>query len=154
MLPDIQVLQKIIRETAKQEILSRFNQIDFSIKDDGSIVTEADLAADKRICDALLNQYPNIDFLSEEMELEEQENLLHSASQLWILDPLDGTSNFASGLPLFATSLALIVDGEVQLGIIYDVIRDEMFTAIKGQGAYFNDQELICKPNYPRSGNH
>lgn len=145
MLPDIDVLKKIIRETAKEEILPRFNRTDYSIKDDGSIVTEADLAADNRIRKSLMAAYPEIAFLSEEMELEEQEALLRSSSQLWIIDPLDGTSNFAAGLPLFATSLALIVNGEVQIGISYDVMRDEMFSAVKGQGAYLNDQPLKCK---------
>ena len=145
MLPDIEILKIIIRDTAKEEILPRFNNISYDVKDDGSLVTEADLAADKRICQALAKAYPEIAFLSEEMELEEQQALLASSPQLWCLDPLDGTSNFAAGFPLFATSLALIVDGEVQIGISYDVIRDEMFSAIKGQGAYLNNELLKCK---------
>lgn len=145
MLPDIKVLKRIIRETAKEEILPRFNRIDYNIKDDGSIVTEADLAADKRIRQALLEAYPDIAFLSEEMELAEQQKLIQSSTKLWILDPLDGTSNFAAGLPIFASSLALIVNGEVHIGISYDVNRDEMFSAVKGKGAYLNDKQLKCK---------
>ena len=157
MLPDLETLKKIIRDTAQEEILPRFNQSNYEIKDDGSLVTEADLAANKRIRNALAKEYPEIAFLSEEMSLEEQQALLEpSASikplenikpsnQLWCLDPLDGTSNFAAGLPLFATSLALIVDGEVQIGISYDVVRDEMFSAIKNKGAWLNNDELKCK---------
>ncbi len=145
VLPDLDVLKNIIRDTANDEILPRFNCIDYNIKDDGSIVTEADLAANNRIRQALLSLYPNIAFLSEEMELAEQEELLQSSKKLWILDPLDGTSNFSAGLPLFATSLALIVDGEVQIGITYDVNKDEMFSAVKGKGAYLNDQPLKYK---------
>ena len=144
ILPDIEVLKKIIRETANEEILPRFNRISYEVKDDGSIVTEADLAADKRIRNSLAKSYPNIAFLSEEMEPEEQEGLLKTSTQLWCLDPLDGTSNFAAGFPIFATSLALIVNGEVQIGISYDVVRDEMFSAIKGQGAWLNDKPLEC----------
>ncbi|MBT8134005.1 MAG: inositol monophosphatase, partial [Gammaproteobacteria bacterium] len=60
------------------------------------------------------------------------------------IDPLDGTNNYAAGLPFFAVSVALIIDQQQYLGLIYDPIRDEMFTAIKGQGAYLNDQ-LINK---------
>lgn len=145
MLPDLEILKKIIRDTAKEEILPRFNSISYQIKDDGSLVTEADLAADKRIRKALALAYPEIAFLSEEMEYEEQQALLKSSPQLWCLDPLDGTSNFAAGFPLFATSLALIVDGEVKIGITYDVVRDEMFSAVKGQGAYLNNEPLKCK---------
>ena len=145
MLPDLEILKKIIRDTAKEEILPRFNSISYEIKDDGSLVTEADLAADKRIRKALALAYSEIAFLSEEMEYEEQQALLKSSPQLWCLDPLDGTSNFAAGFPLFATSLALIVDGEVKIGITYDVVRDEMFSAVKGQGAYLNNEPLKCK---------
>ena len=147
ILPDIEVLKKIIRETAKEEILPRFNRIGYEVKDDGSIVTEADLAADKRIRDSLASAYPNVAFLSEEMEPEKQEELIKTSTLLWCLDPLDGTSNFAAGFPVFATSLALIVNGEVQIGITYDVVRDEMFSAIKGQGAWLNDKSLECISN-------
>jgi len=145
MLPDLEILKKIIRDTAQEEILPRFNSISYKIKDDGSLVTEADLAADKRIREALAQAYPAIAFLSEEMELEEQHVLLTTSPQLWCLDPLDGTSNFAAGFPLFATSLALIIDGEVQIGISYDAVRDEMFSAVKGLGAWLNNEPLKCK---------
>lgn len=145
LLPDLKILKKIIRDTASEEILPRFNKISYEIKDDGSLVTEADLAADKRIREALALAYPEIAFLSEEMELEQQQALLEKSSQLWCLDPLDGTTNFAAGFPMFATSLALIVDGEVQIGISYDVVRDEMFSAVKGQGAWLNNEPLKCK---------
>jgi myo-inositol-1(or 4)-monophosphatase len=144
MLPDIQILKKIIIDTAKEEILPRFNKISYEVKTDGSLVTEADLSADKRIREALAQAYPEIAFLSEEMKEEEQTELLESSSQIWCLDPLDGTSNFAAGIPLFATSLALIVNDEVEIGLSYDVVRDEMFTAIKGQGAWLNDEPLKC----------
>lgn len=145
MLPDLKKLEDIIREVAIEEILPRFNKISYSIKDDGSLLTEADLAADQRIQQSLLDNWPDIAFLSEEMEFNQQQQLLQTADQLWCLDPLDGTSNFASGLPLFATSLALINKGEVVIGITYDPLRDEMFTAVKGQGAFLNGSRLECK---------
>ena len=147
MLPDLKKLEHIIRQVANEEILTRFNKSSYSIKDDGSLLTEADLAADQRIQQSLLDNWPEIAFLSEEMELSQQQQLLETADQLWCLDPLDGTSNFASGLPLFATSLALIKNGEVVIGITYDPLRDEMFSAVKGQGAFLNSSRLECKPS-------
>ncbi len=147
MLPDLTILKNIIRQVANEEILPRFNKISYSIKADGSLLTEADLVADQRIQQSLQENYPDISFLSEEMEFEQQEKLLQSADQLWCLDPLDGTSNFAAGLPLFATSLALIKKGEVVIGITYDPVRDEMFSALKGQGAFLNGSRLSCKPS-------
>ncbi|HIP95108.1 MAG TPA: inositol monophosphatase [Leucothrix sp.] len=144
MLPKLQILEDIIRQVANEEILTRFNRVGYEVKDDGSLLTEADLSADKRICNSLAELYPEIAFLSEEMEATEQEELLNNSEKLWCLDPLDGTSNFAAGVPLFATSLALFVKGEVQIGITYDPIRDEMFSAIKGQGAWLNGKPLVC----------
>ncbi len=147
MLPELKVLEEIIRDVAKEEILPRFNRIGYVVKGDGSLLTEADLSADKRIREALADKYPDIAFLSEEMEQSEQELLLKTSEQLWCLDPLDGTSNFAAGIPFFATSLALFVKGEVQIGITYDPLRDEMFSAVKGQGAWLNDEPLKCIPS-------
>ncbi|MCK5665742.1 MAG: inositol monophosphatase family protein, partial [Thiotrichaceae bacterium] len=88
-----------------------------------------------------------IAFLSEEMSLNTQEKLLATSDRLWCLDPLDGTSNFAAGIPLFAISLALFVNGKVQIGITYDPVRDEMFSAVKGQGAWLNGEPLKCVPS-------
>lgn len=147
MLPDLKTLENLIRQVANEEILPRFNQVGYEVKEDGSLLTEADLSADKRMSETLAKLYPDIAFLSEEMELAEQEKLLEQSEQLWCLDPLDGTSNFAAGIPLFATSLALFVKGEVHIGITYDPVRDEMFSALKGQGAWLNGQDLKCKPS-------
>ena len=150
MLPELKKLESLIRHVAIEEILPRFNQVGYEVKADGSLLTEADLSADKRLCDALAENYPDIDFLSEEMTQGEQETLLQQSERLWCLDPLDGTSNFAAGIPLFATSLALFVKGEVQIGITYDPVRDEMFSAVKGQGAWLNGEPLSCSPsNFP-----
>lgn len=147
MLPDLKELEKLVRQVAQEEILTRFNRVGYSVKDDGSLLTEADLSADKRISEALATLYPEIAFLSEEMEVEEQERLLQESESLWCLDPLDGTSNFAAGVPLFATSLALFVKGEVQIAVTYDPVRDEMFSAVKGQGAWLNGDVLKCHPS-------
>jgi myo-inositol-1(or 4)-monophosphatase len=145
MLPDIKILQGMIRDVANEEILPRFNKIGYQLKNDGSLITEADLMADKRINEFLSKHYPDIAFMSEEMTEEEQVSLLKNNSAVWCLDPLDGTGNFAAGVPLFASSISLIVDGEVVLAVTYDVIRDEMFSAVIGEGAYLNGNRLHCK---------
>ncbi len=145
MQPDLQVLVTEIRQIAREEILPRFENVGFSVKQDGSLLTEADLATNRRIRDFLHQHWPDIAFLSEEMSAEKQEKLLRDSDALWCLDPLDGTSNFAAGIPLFATSLALFQHGEVVLALTYDPIRDEMFTAQKGHGAWLNGKPLQCQ---------
>lgn len=144
MLPNIQKLQTMIRNVAREEILPRFTNIGYQLKQDGSLITEADLMADQRIHEYLSVHYPDIAFMSEEMTSEEQESLLANNSAVWCLDPLDGTGNFAAGVPMFASSISLIIDGQVVLAITYDVTRDEMFSAVKGEGAYLNGERLRC----------
>ena len=136
-------LEQLIPDLARQHILSRFNQIGFKLKADGSVVTEADIAMQHAVVEALASRWPHCQLLGEEMTEAEQQSLLNNnTAGLWVLDPLDGTSNFASGIPIFSTSLALISEGEVQLGLIFDAVRNECFSAIKGQGAWLNRQPL------------
>ena len=134
---------RIIPELAKQEIMPRFNQVGFSFKNDGSLVTEADLAMQKAVTKELGKRWPECYLLGEEMTEDQQQSLLDSENQgLWILDPLDGTTNFSSGIPFFSVSLALVQNAEVRLGLIYDPLRDECFTAFKDQGAWLNGKRL------------
>jgi myo-inositol-1(or 4)-monophosphatase len=91
----------------------------------------------------LAARWPEYALLGEEMAVDEQQRLLASPGRaLWCLDPLDGTSNFAAGIPFFAVSLALIVDGATQAAVVYDPARDECFSALHGQGAWLNDRRL------------
>ena len=143
-------LEKIIRDAAKAELLPRFRQVDHSLKSDGSIVTEADLAMQQRMLDVLKEKYPQIPLLGEEMSAEEQQQLLDNSEEgLWLLDPLDGTSNYAAGIPYFCVSLALMRKGVVELAIIYDPLRDESFSAERGKGAWLNGEPLQA-PNASR----
>ena len=142
-LPDINQLCEIVIGAAREELLPRFTKVEHSHKADGSLLTEADLAAQQRIQNALQQHWPEIAFLGEEMDESEQNALMaNSAQPLWVLDPLDGTSNFAAGLPFFSTSLALLYQGEIVLGVVYDPIRDECFSASKGAGAHLNGEAL------------
>ncbi len=140
---DLNTLSRILIDVAQQELMPRFNKIGHSFKADGSFVTEADLAAQAAIQQALKAQYPDIPFLGEEMPEAEQQALIENPGDgLWILDPLDGTSNYASGIPYFAVSLALLDRDGIRLGIVYAPSYDECFTAARGQGSYLNGRRL------------
>ena len=144
---DMNQLRNIIVSAAKEELMPRLARVKRGIKADGSFVTEADLAVQNRIASQLKEHWPEIGFLGEEMSSDEQRALLQTGQPLWCLDPLDGTSNFAAGIPYFAISLALLKDGGVELGIVYDPLRDECFHARKGEGAYVNDERLEAHPS-------
>jgi myo-inositol-1(or 4)-monophosphatase len=146
MIPLLEPLKEIVIAAAREELLSRFNHIGFEVKSDNSLVTEADYAVHRRL-DAALAQYaPGVRFLSEEMPAEEQEALLAAGGPLWCLDPLDGTTNFVAGVPIFCVSLALLQGDRPVLGIIYDPVRDECFHAQEGGGAFLNGCPIPFKP--------
>jgi len=140
-------LEELIRHAAKEELLPRFQKIEREFKDDGSIVTEADHAMQARIITELEKLWPVIPLLGEEMTPAEQQALIdENTDGLWILDPLDGTSNFSSGIPCFSVSLALLVDHQIQFGLIYDPNHDECFSAIAAEGAWLNGEKLAQTP--------
>lgn len=140
---DLQALTELVITAAEEELMPRFTNVKRGEKSDGSVITEADLALQDRLQVALQSLYPDIGLLGEEMPVERQEELLARGQPLWVLDPLDGTSNFAGGVPHFCVSLALLADGRVQAGIVYDPSRKECFTAQFGQGAYLNGMKLV-----------
>lgn len=140
---DLECICEIVIAASKAELLPRFRQVTASSKADGSLLTEADMVMQSVIQSALAHTWPEIRLLGEEMTSEEQQQLLaDSDSALWCLDPLDGTGNYAAGIPCFAPSLALIVNGQVIAGVVYDPILDECFSALKGQGAWINGETL------------
>ncbi len=140
---DVATIVQLVIDAGVEELLPRFQHTDFSFKQDGSIVTEADLRVQNRLQSALTACYPDIPVLGEEMTDEEQKAIIADGSTtFWCLDPLDGTSNFASGIPFFSISLALFKDGQPCIGIIYDPMREECFVAESGQGARLNNQPL------------
>ena len=102
-------------------------------------VTEADLASEQAIRTFLHTQRPEIAIMSEE---QTESHRLDPAQLLWVLDPLDGTTSFAHGFPYFAVSIALLQEGQPLLGVVYAPFSDELFVAIKGQGATLNGQPI------------
>lgn len=148
-MPELKELCAIVIKAAREELLPRFQSRVHSVKYDGSIVTEADTALQQRLQAELTSRWPQYALLGEEMPLDQQQALRkqHGAG-LWCLDPLDGTTNFAAGIPCFAVSLALLQDGVSVLGVVYDPLRDECFTAQQGQGAWLNDAPLTIEPRH------
>jgi myo-inositol-1(or 4)-monophosphatase len=140
---DIDLLKHEVTTAAADELMPRFQKIDCASKADGSLVTEADLAVQERLSRSLKQAYPQIALLGEEMSADQQQQIMQKAGEgFWCLDPLDGTANYVAGMPCFATSLAYIRGGRVEIGVIYDPLRDECFHAIKDQGAWLNDKPL------------
>lgn len=149
-LPELQTLEVLLVDAAETELLPRLHQVSAGRKADGSLITEADLSLQQRLTAALAEIYPDIPVLGEEMSAEVQQAMLEDAEHgVWCLDPLDGTRNFACGFPVFAISLALIRNGEVELGLVYDPLRRESFSAAKGQGAWLNGERLAAQLETP-----
>ena len=109
-----------------------------SLKGPGDFVSAADRRADKVLIEELRKARPSYGFLTEESGTIEGSDDSHR----WIIDPLDGTTNFLHGIPIFAVSLALERDGEVVAGVVYNPILNELYVAEKGSGAFLNDRRL------------
>lgn len=142
-IPELEQVKSLVRASAQAELVTRFRRIKQQIKDDGSILTEADTAMQKSLQTGFTTQWPEVAFLAEEMPADEQQRLLTGATAgIWIVDPLDGTSNFSVGIPFYSVSVAYLRQGQLELGVVYDPERDEMFSAQRFKGAYLNDQRL------------
>ena len=109
-----------------------------SRKGPSDFVTSADIKAEKTLFEELSKARPGYSFLMEERGAVEGTDKSHR----WIVDPLDGTTNFLHGIPHFAISIGLEREGVLVAGVIYNVVRDELYWAEKGQGAYLNDRRL------------
>jgi len=102
-----------------------------------NLVSEMDLLSEKIIVYEIRKHYPNHSFLA-----EEKTSLLKNSPYRWIVDPLDGTTNYTHGVPIFSVSIALEKKGEVILGVVYDPTRDELFVSKKGKGARLNGRKI------------
>jgi myo-inositol-1(or 4)-monophosphatase len=125
---------------AGQILLDKFGRkINVSKKGDINLVTEADLASEKYIIERVRSHYPKHSILAEESGVAVVDG---SSAWKWIIDPLDGTTNFAHGYPCFCVTLALEHEGKIVVGVTYDPTRDEMFSAERGEGASFNGRQM------------
>lgn len=138
--PTLTVMVQAARKAARA-LTRDFGEVEnlqVSVKGPGDFVSSADLRAEETIREELTRARPGYGFL-----LEEGGEVKGSdASHRWIVDPLDGTTNFLHGIPLFAINIALERNGEIVAGLTYNPISDELFLAEKGKGAFLNDRRL------------
>jgi myo-inositol-1(or 4)-monophosphatase len=138
MHPTLNVAVKAARRAGS--IITRASEdiSSLTVSDKGfnDFVSEVDLASEKEIIRVLKSAYPDHAFLGEES------GLTHQAENVWIIDPLDGTTNFLHGFPQYCISIALEQKGEITQAVIYDPNRNDLFTATKGQGAYLNQRRM------------
>ncbi len=109
-------------------------------KQTNDFVTEVDKAAEAAIIDTLLTAYPDHGILAEESG--EKPGKFGGADHVWIIDPLDGTTNFIHGFPIYCVSIALAVKGRIEQAVVYDPTRNDLFCATRGRGAYLNDRRI------------
>lgn len=118
-----------------------------SNKGDIDLVTEADLASEKLIIERIKTHYPRHSILAEESGATDGIKMVAGQTDwMWIVDPLDGTTNYAHGYPCFCVSIGLERAGSIEIGVIYDPSRDEVFAAERGQGATLNDRRIRVSP--------
>ena len=144
----------IIREVAEAEIIPRFGNLvagQIREKKPGQLVTEADTEAEMVLSRRLTDLLPGSQVVGEEGVDANPAMLISLERQgaIWIIDPVDGTSNFAKGNPRFGVIIALVVDGVTQAGWIYDPMTDRMVTAEKEEGAWLGSQRLAVLADGP-----
>ena len=128
-------------EKASKILIRDFGEIEklqISVKGPSDFVSSADTKAEKIIINELTKAKKNYSILSE----EDGSKINTDSQNVWIIDPIDGTTNFLHGVPHFAISIALKSDNEIVSGVIYDPIKDEMFYAEKNNGAFFNNKRI------------
>ena len=138
---NLNIMLKAARK-AGRSLVKDFREVEnlqVSSKGPGDFVSRADLAAEDILRDALMEARPNYGFLGEEGTLIEGKD----PTRRWIVDPLDGTTNFLHGMPHWAVSIGLEHKGEIVAGVVYDPAKDEMFYAEKGAGCWLNDSKRL-----------
>lgn len=106
-------------------------------RNERDLVTTADFESENAIVSIIHKHFPDENILAEEKQKDSI-----TSKKLWIIDPIDGTTNFAAGLPLWCISIGYIVDGIPHAGVIYNPVTHDWFTGIKGKGAYLNDKKI------------
>ncbi|MFQ6610107.1 MAG: 3'(2'),5'-bisphosphate nucleotidase CysQ [Fidelibacterota bacterium] len=136
---------KIAKLACKQagEEIKRFYKGKYSIKDKSyhNPVTDADHAANQTIREIIYNEFPNDGWLSEET-VDSRDRL--EKSRVWIIDPLDGTKEFIEGVPNFTISIGLVENGSPVMGVLFNPVTEELFTAYSGNGAFYNNVQVKC----------
>ncbi len=147
--PDVLTIIAIVKHAAEkiipQKSHSGMRHDARQVKSDGSFVTRVDQGMQSHLKRLLARTWPQYGFIGEEMEHAHQVKICQESRHgYWVLDPMDGTTNFTSGFLFYGVSLALVVDGLPILAVVYDPVRDECFSAAVGKGAWLNGSPLVC----------
>jgi len=140
MVSYIEICEKAAR-LGGAVLVERLGNVRVRLKSPADLVTDADLAAQRIIAATVREALPDHQIVGEEDVAGSSPASLR-AEYCWVVDPLDGTTNFAHRVPHFCVSLALLRRGEVQLGCVFDPLRDELFSAIAGHGAWLNGDPI------------
>ena len=138
--PNLNIMIKASQKASKALIrdFGEIEKLQVSVKGPSNFVSNADTKAEKIIIEELMKAKKNYSIISE----EDGSKINSDSENVWIIDPIDGTSNFLHGIPHFAISIALKSNNEIISGLIYDPIKDEMFYAEKNSGAFFNNKRI------------
>jgi myo-inositol-1(or 4)-monophosphatase len=137
-------VEELVVSVSKKIILPHFSSVHATIKSDGSLVTDVDIRAHNELSRQLI-KLTGLPVLSEEMtELQQRAIIDAESSDYWCIDPIDGTSNFVYGVPYWGVSIALIIEGKIKLGVVYDPNRDECFSASDSTVTTINGQPLLA----------
>src|ERR1700742_3170825 len=138
--PALNVMVAAARKAGRPLVrdLGELENLQVSMKGPADFVTSADKRTEKILIEELTRVRPGYGFLGEESGTIEGKDKTHR----FIIDPIDGTTNFLHGIPHFAISIGLEMDGEIIAGLVFNPVVDEMFFAEKGKGAYLNDRRL------------
>jgi len=147
-VPFAHAVIEAVRRVAADEIMPRYRSVVATRKDDGSLLTEADLASQRALVRALGAIEP-VPVMGEEMAPEKQVRIFESAPRFWCVDPIDGTANFAAGIPYFAVSVALMENARPLFGTVYDPVADTAYYAVRGGGAWKDHRPLELAPEAP-----
>lgn len=141
MHPMLTIARRAADEAGKiiERGFRQLDQIQIQEKGRADLVSWVDQQAEVAIRAVLQEKFPKHQFLGEEMGASEA---IENAEYLWVIDPLDGTTNFLHGLPHFAVSIALVKQGKLELGVVYNPITEEWFSAARGEGAQLNGRKI------------
>ena len=135
----LEIAQEAVRSTGRVVAERFYGPKKVTFKGPSNPVTDVDELAEMKILSFLREEFPDFGFLGEE-SVGAGEKV--GSGYVWIVDPIDGTRNYVAGIPFFSMVIGLVCDGDVLLGVNYDPMRDEMFTAAKGKGAFLNGRPI------------
>lgn len=140
-MKELKVLNNALLSSGRV-LIKYLGKVSYSLKSAGNFLTKADLESQKIIIKLIEKEFPQDSIFA-----EEKENKIIDSDRVWVIDPLDGTTNYVHSYPMFCVSIALVKKGKPVLGGIFDPFRNEMFIGIKGKGAFLNGKKIKVSNN-------